>query len=172
MGEMSFYWEKDWLDILKEQEEKLVYETFTREQALELGLIIEKLCREKYKRNAAIRIMEDTAVIFAYKMEGTSLENDWWMDRKIAFARLTGGTSLGGYVRMKAGEIENIWQDRIDNMATCGGCVPVRMKDGGPVWAYVLVSGMDHEIDHQVIADAMAIQLGIEIPSVAKEKEC
>ena len=38
--------------------------------------------------------------------------------------------------------------------------------ENGEIFARVLVSGMAHEEDHQIIADAMAIQLGKEIPSI------
>ena len=33
-----------------------------------------------------------------------------------------------------------------------------------------MVSGMEHWDDHQVIADAMAKQLGVEIPEIRKEQ--
>ena len=52
----------------------------------------------------------------------------------------------------------------------CGGCIPVFMRDGSRPFAYVMVSGMEHWDDHQVIADAMAKQLGVEIPEIRKEQ--
>ena len=36
----NFYTEEEWNEILKKQEEVLKYDTFTRKQALELGLLI------------------------------------------------------------------------------------------------------------------------------------
>ena len=44
------------------------------------------------------------------------------------------------------------------------------MKDGSRPFAYVMVSGMEHWDDHQVIADAMAKQLGVAIPEIRKEQ--
>ena len=41
--------------------------------------------------------------------------------------------------------------------------------ESGEIFARVLVSGMDHEEDHQIIADAMSIQLGKCAPSIIKE---
>ena len=82
MGE--FEWKPQWIEILAGQEQALRYSRFTREMALELGLKIVQLVKEKYHDNAAVRIVEDQTTIFAYKMPGTSLENDWWMDRKLA----------------------------------------------------------------------------------------
>ena len=92
----NFYWEKNWSTILEEQERLLRYPAFSRETALDLGLKIVKLAQEVYQKPAAIRIVEDGTVIFAYKMPGTSCENDWWMDKKLALSRLTGMSSQIG----------------------------------------------------------------------------
>lgn len=162
----NFYWEKHWAPILAEQEKLLRYSEFTREMALELGLAILKSAQETYHKSAAIRIIEDGTVIFAYKMAGTSSENDWWMDRKLAVSRMTGMSSLRSYVEAEQSEPRPEWIARPDNYATCGGCFPVFPAEGQTPWAYVLVSGMDHQEDHQIIADAMAEQLNVTIKRV------
>ena len=61
-----------------------------------------------------------------------------------------------------------IREDRAANYASCGGCFPVLMADGTAPFAYVLVSGMAHYHDHQIIADAIAWQLQKEIPSICE----
>ena len=162
----NFYWEKNWSTILEEQERLLRYPAFSRETALDLGLKIVKLAQEVYQKPAAIRIVEDGTVIFAYKMPGTSCENDWWMDKKLALSRLTGMSSLRSYVESEAGRLAPDWLQRPDNFAACGGCFPVFPADNIAPWAYVIVSNMHHQEDHQIIADAMAQQLGVEIPQV------
>lgn len=154
----TFYWQEQWLDILSEQEHLLCYPEFTRKTALDLGLEILKLAQETYRKSAAIRIVEDGTTIFAYKMEGTSLENDWWMDKKLAVSRMTGMSSLRSYVEAESGRLSPEWLKRPDNFAACGGCFPIFSADGQAPWAHVLVSGMEHYEDHQIIADAMAIQ--------------
>ena len=138
---------------------------FNREQALELGLTIIDLAKNKYKKGAAIRIVEDNTVIFEYKMETTNPENDWWMGKKLAVSLQTGTSSLRAYVEGKTGLRKPFWEARPENYAACGGCFPVIMESG-EIFARVLVSGMDHEEDHQIIADAMAMQLQKEIPSL------
>ena len=165
----NFYTEELWNEILKKQEEVLVYETFTRQQALELGLLIAKITEEKYKGAVAIRIVEDETDIFAYKMEGATLEADWWMTNKLAASRFTGMSSLRALTASRAGEVASDWKVREENFFVCGGCIPVFMKDGGKTFAYVMVSGMEHWDDHQVIADAMAEQLRAEIPEIKRE---
>lgn len=166
MAQEVFYWEPHWPRAIAEQEALLRYETFTRDMALELGLKIRQLALERYDRTCAVRIIEDGVTIFAFKMPGTNLENDWWMDRKLATSRLTGTSSLRAYVEAEAGLREAEWMDRPDNFAACGGCFPVLRTDGKAPCCYVLASGMEHQYDHQIIADAMAWQLGVEIPSI------
>ena len=161
----EFYMEADWPEKIAKQEGILRYATFTREQALELGLTILDLAKNRYKKGAAIRIVEDNTVIFEYKMETTNPENDWWMGKKLAVSLQTGTSSLRAYVEGKVGLRKPFWEARPENYAACGGCFPVIMEDG-TIFARVLVSGMDHEEDHQIIADAMAIQLKKEIPSL------
>ena len=99
----EFYMEADWPEKIAKQEGILRYATFTREQALELGLVILDLAKNRYKKGAAIRIVEDNTVIFEYKMETTNPENDWWMGKKLAVSLQTGTSSLRAYVEGKAG---------------------------------------------------------------------
>lgn len=166
MAQEKIYWEPEWPAIIAQQEALLRYETFTRDMALELGLKIRQLAEEKYHNSAAIRIIEDGVTIFAYKMPGTDRENDWWMDRKLATSRLTGTSSLRAYVDAEAGLREPEWEDRAGNFAACGGCFPIMRKDGKAPIHHVLVSGMPHQDDHQIMVDAMSWQLGIEVPSI------
>lgn len=163
MGE--FYYEPQWLEILKEQEEKLRFDAFTREDALDIGLRIIRLAKEKYKGNAAVCIMEDDTVIFAYKMPGTNMENDWWMRRKRNVCRATGVSSIRAYVEMELGLRESTWQGREGDFATCGGCMPVLMREGC-IYAHIMVSGLEHQVDHQLIADAVAEHLNVTVGSI------
>ena len=164
----NFYTEEGWNEILKEQEKVLRYDTFNRKQALELGLMIAEIAEEKYHGAVAVRIVEDETDIFAYKMEGATLEADWWMTNKLAASRLTRMSSLRALTASRAGELEPVWKAREENFFVCGGCIPVLMKDGSRPYSYVMVSGMEHWDDHQVIADAMASQLGVEICEIKK----
>ena len=155
----NFYTEEQWNEILKQQESVLCYDTFTRKQALELGLLIAEVTEKKYHGSVAVRIVEDETT-----------EADWWMTNKLAASRLTGMSSLRALTASRAGELEASWKVREENFFVCGGCIPVFMRDGSRPFAYVMVSGMEHWDDHQVIADAMAKQLGVEIPEIRKEQ--
>jgi len=162
----AFFSDPAWLDVLCEQEEKLRFDTFTREDALDIGLRIIRLAKEKYEADAAVCIMEDDTVVFAYKMPGTNMENDWWMRRKRNVSRTTGVSSLRAYLEIEAGLREVTWHGREDDFAACGGCMPVFLRQG-PVYAHIMVSGLEHYLDHQLIADAVAEHLGVCIGSIA-----
>lgn len=160
------FWKEDWPQIIAKQESVLRYENFNRDMAFELGMTIRDLALNKYKKGCAIRIIEDGVVIFALKLDGTYEENDWWMNRKLAVTRMTGTSSLRAYVDAKSGLREAEWEARDDNFAACGGCIPVFRTDGKAPIYHVMVSGLLHEEDHQIIADAMSLQLGVEAPSI------
>ena len=51
----NFYTEEQWNEILKQQESVLCYDTFTRKQALELGLLIAEVTEKKYHGSVAVR---------------------------------------------------------------------------------------------------------------------
>ena len=51
----EFYMEADWPEKIARQEEILRYATFTRRQALELGLKILELAESKYKKGGGSR---------------------------------------------------------------------------------------------------------------------
>ncbi|MDD6154856.1 MAG: heme-binding protein [Eubacteriales bacterium] len=162
----KLYTEEAWLPVIKEQEQKLAYEKFTREDALDLGLKIIDIAKNKFHGSGAIRIVDEETVIFSYMMPGSVRDADWWMDQKFTGARFLGMSSLRALVESRydrTGYDFNAWDHNI-----LGGCFPVFNKAGGRPLAYVVFSGMQHYEDHQIIADAMAEQLGVEIPRVVK----
>ena len=79
---------------------------------------------------------------------------------------MTGVSSIRSLVEVAEGlrpmepefEIEN-------NFALCGGCFPLKNAAGKTI-GYALCSGLPHECDHQLVADALSELLGIEIPSL------
>ena len=162
------YYKAEWLPILRAQENDLRSEGFTAEDCLKIGTIMHRLAREKYKRACSFRIVTKGQTTFSFLMDGTDMNNEWWMDKKLNTCRLTGMSSMrtlvetaeSAYPMEPEFEIEN-------NYALCGGCFPVR-NIAGKVTAYVLCSGMPHECDHQLIADALSEYLGVKIDRVAE----
>ncbi|MEA4965957.1 MAG: heme-binding protein [Oscillospiraceae bacterium] len=162
-----FRTEPGWLSIVREQEARLLFPSFSSQDALSLGLSIAHLCADRYCGCAAISILSDETVVFSYKMEGTGPENEFWMTRKLAASRRTGMSSLRVLLEEEAGAPLLLPDDpqRAGCFVACGGCFPLRMADGA-LRGYLLVSGLNHYEDHQVIADALSAHLGIDAPAV------
>lgn len=158
-------YEEKWLETVARQEELLVFDHFSREDGLALGLKIAELAKTKYT-NVGIRILSDDFIVFTYMMEGSTMNNNWWMDKKLNVCRKTGVSSLRAALEFVYGVREKEpWTANEGNYALVGGCIPIRLKSG-ELAGWALVSALPHEQDHQLIADAMADFLTISIPSI------
>ena len=162
------YTEDEWEDILFRQEELLKYDSFTNEDALELGEIIIRITKERFNGAVDISIIKEDTDIFTYRMSGSVRDADWWMQNKYINARFIRMSSLRALVLAKKGELDPDWPAW--NQYLCGGCIPVFNKNGGRPHAYVVISGMKHYEDHEIIAQAMAEQLGVAIPKIVKDR--
>ena len=156
----------EWLDALKVQEEKIRVEQMNSDEVMRLGSIMVRLAKEKYKKPAALRVITRGQVTFSFLMDGTDRNNEWWMDKKLNTCRMTGVSSIRSLVEVAEGlrpmepefEFEN-------NFALCGGCFPLKNAEGKTI-GYALCSGLPHECDHQLVADALSELLGVQIPSL------
>ncbi|MGN1344963.1 MAG: heme-binding protein [Traorella sp.] len=160
------YTEDSWYEIVTKQEELLQYDYFDRTMALELGLLIEQITREKYHGSVAIRIIEEDNDIFSYRMPNSVKDADWWMNNKYINARFIRMSSLRALILAKQKRLFPEWTPW--NQYLCGGCIPVFNRKGGRPFAYVVISGMKHYEDHEIIAEAMAKQLQIDIPHIVR----
>lgn len=158
----------EWLEALCQQEEALRVEKMSAEDALALGVIMIGLAKEKYKMPIAIRIILGGHTAFSFLMDGTSLHNEWWMDKKLNTSRATGVSSIRSLVEVAEGirAMESEFENDGD-YALCGGCFPLRNGEG-KLLGYVLASGLAHECDHQLIVDALAEFLNLTVPAIVE----
>lgn len=156
----------EWLDTIRRQEELLRVESMTADDCFSLGAIIVRLANERYHKPVGIRIITGGQITFSFLMEGTSINNNWWMDKKLNTCRMTGVSSIRALVETAEGlrpmepEFENE-----NNFALCGGCFPLKNAEG-KLLGYVLTSGLAHECDHQLIVDALNEFFGKDAPSI------
>ena len=157
---------ESWLEILRDQENKLRMEALCADDAMKIGMIMYRLAKEKYLKPISIRIITGGQTTFSFLMEGTSTNNEWWMDKKLNASRLSGVSSILTLVEVAMGlrAMEPEYEKEND-FALCGGCFPIK-NQAGKVIGYAQSSGMPHECDHQLIADALAEYLGVEIGSI------
>ena len=160
------YYEKKWLEAVRRQEELLRADSFGADDALRLGLEMVRLARDVYCESVAIRIILGGHTAFSYLMDGTDSNNEWWMDKKLNTSRMSGMSSIRTLIEVAEGHIPCEKEYEIENdFALCGGCFPLRNPDGRLI-GYVESSGMAHQNDHQLIADALAECLGKEVPGI------
>lgn len=141
-------------DMCSEQEERYVFDSFSKEDALKLGLYINEKSK-KYSRGVAINITVNGVTIFSYCQEGANRSNIEWGLRKQRVVELEEMSSLKHRAWMEL--TGNTWETRkLDpNLySEHGGGFPIRIKNTGVVGA-VTVSGLPHLEDHQLIIDAL-----------------
>ena len=154
-----------WLPIIQAQERLLYFDRFSNRDALQIGLNA-VAAADELGYAFAIRVIANGAIVFSHHMDGTSRNNDWWMDKKLNTALLTGISTLRHYVEIEGGvRPRPDFLDFDGNYATDGGCVPMRMRDGR-IFGYVIASGAPHALDHEVATRAIARFLNIEVPSI------
>lgn len=155
----------DWLALIKKQEASLMFETFSNSDGLQIGLNIVEAAKSLDK-SLSIRIIANGAIIFSHHMDGVSLHNDWWMDKKLNTCRQTGISGLRFFCEINSGERPRPDFLNIEgNYCWNGGCFPLRMKNGS-VFGYAIASGAPHEYDHETVARGIAKFLDVEIPSL------
>ncbi len=160
------YCDSSWLDIVKEQEEKLRFEKFTKNDALKLGNLICQRAERDYKDGVAVKIILDGITVFFHLMEGTGTRNDWYMGCKYNTFLKTGKSSLLSLLErtFEKKSFEDWCFDENDHIL-CGGEFPIRDK-AGKLLGCVIVSNLTHERDHQLIADSISEYLKIEAKRV------
>lgn len=144
------------LQSLTEEEQGYVFKSFSRNDALTLGLdIIERA--KAFPDPICVEITINGLVVFRYFMEGAILDSNYWLDRKRKSVMLMSMSSLRFLYWLEASHAT--LSDRKlnpDDYAACGGGYPIRIE-GMDVVGSICVSGLpDHLADHQLITDALA----------------
>ncbi len=149
------YAPEEMLRICKAQEEGLWFDRFSREDALNLGLLIHQTANALYGRGAGITIQLYNATVFSFLPEGTTIDNLRWMDRKRNVTALTGMSSLCHRYFLLAGG-ETLADRGLDafEYTDCGGSFPLCIRGVGQV-GVLCVSALPHLDDHQLIVHSL-----------------
>lgn len=158
---------KDLLEILEKQEELLIFDSFTNEDALKLGNILAEVTKNTPKP-LSMRVFLGDVIVFQYTMEGDSEFRFGWTYRKYQLIKETGHSSMHGKVReMILGELEELYEKRDVYGFGCGG-FPIVVKGQGLIGA-VAVSGLPDPADHVYVVEALEKMLGVEVPKLPNE---
>ena len=139
--------------------EALQFASFSKDDALDLGLLLVELGRQR-SLPIAVDITKGEQVLFHAALDGATPDNERWINAKKRTAMRYEVPSLlvGLRARAAGGRIEdNAWWDQSE-FAAHGGAFPVRVRDVGIV-GVVTVSGLPQADDHALVTEAVAAHL-------------
>ena len=142
------------LDILKQEEEDLRFDSFDNRDALRLGNQIIAMSGD-YDRGIAVRITreEDRCVVFQYLNDDKSDRNLFFAEGKRNVSLHTGHSSFHAYVdHVLHGNHEELFQDP-KRFCPSGGAFPIRVNDR--IVYTVSVSGLHEGEDHELVVRAL-----------------
>ena len=136
------------------QEERFQFSSFSREDALDFGMLLCEIAR-RYQQGVAIAIEINGLRVFQHVAEGAGRHNVEWLGRKINTVNQFGRSSLHTWAKFEQDGI-TMEEERLDpaRFAMCGGGFPLNVRGVGQV-GVIAVSGLPHLDDHQVIVDAL-----------------
>ena len=146
---------------LQAEEDSLVFDSFSRADALAVGLKLLDLAKA-YPDPVAVEIVINGLVVFRHFADGAMPDSDLWLSRKRNSVELMAMSSL----RFKA------WLDRYDrdlvarkldpnDYAAGGGGLPIVLRGTGMVGS-VCISGLPNDLDDHalVVAALTALKQG------------
>ena len=155
------------IDITKQQEALLRFDRFTNQDAWNLGcFLVERVQQMQIDMAISIRRLNGS-IIFQYVTEGTSLNNQKWLQRKFNTVCLNEGSSLRAWATsaLKGQTLEEQGYSPME-YAYCGGGFPIRLKNG-ELAGVLLVSNLPHKQDHGFIVDSLSQWLAVDgVPAV------
>ncbi|WP_329011440.1 heme-degrading domain-containing protein [Streptomyces sp. NBC_01601] len=145
---------------LEAQEQRLVFRTFTYDDAWALGSLLVELGRER-QAPIAVDIHRAGQQLFHAALPGSTPDNDAWIGRKRRVVERYGSASylVGSRFRAKGTTFEESSRLDPDLYAAHGGSFPITVENVGVVGS-VTVSGLPQIEDHRLIVEALERFLG------------
>ncbi|MGC4999250.1 heme-degrading domain-containing protein [Streptomyces sp. DT195] len=145
---------------LEAQEQRLVFRTFTYDDAWALGSLLVELGRER-QAPIAVDIHRAGQQLFHAALPGSTPDNDAWIGRKRRVVERYGSASylVGSRFRAKGTTFEESSRLDPDLYAAHGGSFPITVENVGVVGS-VTVSGLPQIEDHRLVVEALERFLG------------
>lgn len=139
----------------RNQEQALTFDSFSRADALSVGLKMLELAKE-YADPVAIEITINGLVVFSHFTDGSMADSALWLERKRNSVELMGMSSLRFkyWLDMYGTTLENRKVDPNEYYAGGGG-FPILIKNTGMIGS-ICISGLpSNNDDHQIVVDAL-----------------
>lgn len=142
------------------QEEQLQLTSFDERTAWRLGSALLALATA---RNLAIVIdvRRINQLLFYAALPGTTPDNAEWVRRKtnVVFRFHRSSYAIGLELQEKQSNLLDRYGLPVADYVSHGGCFPVRVAQTGVV-AAVTVSGLPQRADHELVVEALCVELG------------
>jgi uncharacterized protein (UPF0303 family) len=129
------------------EEKILKLSSLTNTDAIEIGEIATTLGKQR-KLPIAIQVRIGDWIVFHASLEGSKIENDWWINRKVAVVMLKQHSTM--YERVSAEESGADWHKENnltdETHAIHGGALPLITEDGFK--GILIISGLPQVEDH------------------------
>lgn len=137
------------------QERELVLDGFTHDDAWRLGCLLVELATER-DLAVTIDVRKGTQQVFHAAREGTTADNDSWVERKVRVVYRFGASSylVGLRARAKGQDFNAQHQLPLQEYAAHGGAFPVQV-DGVGIVGVATVSGLAQGDDHALVVEAL-----------------
>ena len=147
---------KTMLAACEEQEKQFQFAHFSRQEALEFGLLLHKNAAG-CAAPVALEITINGLVVFRCFPDGAMPDSELWLQRKRNTVDLMQMSSLHFLAWLEAnGETVESRKLPADDYAAGGGGFPITLKGTGCIGS-ICVSGLpDHHDDHQLIINTLA----------------
>jgi uncharacterized protein (UPF0303 family) len=147
--------DEELVTALEEQERRLQLDAFGPDDAWELGTLLVELARER-DLAVTVDVRRPGHVLFHVSLNGTTPENDAWVERKVRVVeRFHASSYLVGRRLAAKGRTLGVEQG-VDPLlfAAHGGAFPIRVRGVGVVGT-VTVSGLAQADDHALVVEAL-----------------
>ncbi|MFV2143873.1 heme-degrading domain-containing protein [Isoptericola sp. G70] len=140
---------------VSETERELVLTRFSHDDAWRLGCLLVELATER-DLPVTIDVRKGTQQVFHAAREGTTPDNDSWVERKVRVVYRFGASSylVGLRARAEGRDFNEIHQLPLQEFAAHGGAFPIRV-DGVGIVGVATVSGLAQGDDHALVVEAL-----------------
>jgi uncharacterized protein (UPF0303 family) len=145
----------DQLKDLLQQEDEIQFSSFNNDMAFAIGTALLEAARSKGK-GVTIDIARHGQQLFHFAMQGTSRDNDVWIQRKNNVVNRFGHSSfyMGISLKRKGQTIEEKYLISSSEYAAHGGAFPLIIRGVGVVGT-ITVSGLPQEEDHELVVTTL-----------------
>lgn len=138
-------------DILQ-LEKDLSFRSFDHEDAYHIASMIIERVKKEHLKNIRIRVVFNHDIVFQYLMNGKN--GDLWLNRKQKTVETFQHSSYYVFLDNKENGSYQAYEED-ETLAICGGGFPIIVEH--QIVGSIIVSGLAHEEDHQLIVDALKI---------------